>query len=157
MVHGDLSEYNILFSHREKRVWLIDFGQAVDRTHPGTETLLRRDLHTINRFFQRGDLSEATVDAFGLLSDEKVYDYVTSEKPDEVVADFPILAALLEEMTDVPAIETIKMHKEEEEEAEPEEAEQEETHVEEGTQGATSSGNEIAESQGLSESEHDAL
>ncbi|ETK86721.1 Atypical/RIO protein kinase [Phytophthora nicotianae] len=112
LVHGDLSEYNILFAHREKRIWLIDFGQAVDRSHPDTEKLLRRDLHTINRFFQRGDLLEATADEVGLLSDDKAYEYVVSETPKDVVAVFPILAALLEEMTDEP---------EEEEEAEEQE------------------------------------
>ncbi|CAI5714222.1 unnamed protein product [Peronospora destructor] len=150
LVHGDLSEYNILFSRHEKRIWLIDFGQAVDRTHPGTEKLLRRDLRTINRFFQRGDLSEATVDEIGLLSDEKLYDYVTSEKPDEVVAEFPILAALLEEMTDVPDIEKAEVHEEED-------AKQEEIHVEEDTQSAKASNSVVAESQGMPKSEHNAL
>ncbi|KAK1934490.1 Serine/threonine-protein kinase RIO3 [Phytophthora citrophthora] len=105
LVHGDLSEYNILFAHREKRIWLIDFGQAIDRSHPDTEKLLRRDLRTINRFFQRGDLLEASADEVGLLSDDQAYDYVVSETPKEVVAAFPALAALLEELTDVPETE----------------------------------------------------
>ncbi|KAJ8533263.1 hypothetical protein ON010_g13992 [Phytophthora cinnamomi] len=105
LVHGDLSEYNILYSHREKRIWLIDFGQAVDRSHPDTEKFLRRDLHTINRFFQRGDLLEATAEEVGLISDETAYEYVVSETPKDVVADFPVLAALLEELTDVPETE----------------------------------------------------
>ncbi|KAF4030443.1 RIO1 family [Phytophthora infestans] len=105
LVHGDLSEYNILFAHREKRIWLIDFGQAVDRSHPDTENLLRRDLHTINRFFQRGDLLEATADRVGLLSDEKAYEYAVSKTPKEVVAEFLMLASLLEEMTDEPEVE----------------------------------------------------
>lgn len=125
LVHGDLSEYNILFAHREKRIWLIDFGQAVDRSHPDTEKFLRRDLHTINRFFQRGDLLEASVDEIGLLSDEKAYEYVVSETSKDVVADFPVLAALLEELTDVP---------EPEEEEEEETEEEQETTVEEKTQ-----------------------
>ncbi|RLN77043.1 hypothetical protein BBJ28_00008450 [Nothophytophthora sp. Chile5] len=102
LVHGDLSEYNILFSQSEKRCWLIDFGQAVDRSHPEHEKLLRRDLHTIHRFFQRGDLLEANEDEAGLLSDEQAFDYVVSETPEDVVAAFPPLHALLQEMTDVP-------------------------------------------------------
>ncbi|RLN11031.1 hypothetical protein BBJ28_00009199 [Nothophytophthora sp. Chile5] len=102
LVHGDLSEYNILFSKSEKRCWLIDFGQAVDRSHPEHEKLLRRDLHTIHRFFQRGDLLEANEDEAGLLSDEQAFDYVVSETPEDVVAAFPPLHALLQEMTDVP-------------------------------------------------------
>ncbi|KAG7395509.1 Serine/threonine-protein kinase RIO3 [Phytophthora boehmeriae] len=102
LVHGDLSEYNILYAVREKRCWLIDFGQAVDRSHPDTEKFLRRDLHTINRFFQRGDLLEASAEEPGLLSDQQAYEYVVSDTPKDVVAAFPPLAALLEEMTDVP-------------------------------------------------------
>ncbi|KAL3664065.1 hypothetical protein V7S43_010951 [Phytophthora oleae] len=121
LVHGDLSEYNILFAHREKRIWLIDFGQAVDRSHPDTEKLLRRDLQTINRFFQRGDLLDASTDEVGLLSDDEAYDYVVSETPKEVVAAFPVLAALLEELTDVPEIE------EDEEEQETQEEPKEDT------------------------------
>ncbi|KAF1780278.1 RIO kinase, conserved site [Phytophthora cactorum] len=121
LVHGDLSEYNILFAQREKRIWLIDFGQAVDRSHPDTEKLLRRDLHTINRFFQRGDLLEATADEVGLLPDEKAYEYVVSETPKDVVAEFPVLAALLEELTDEP-------------EEEEEEVVEQETRLEEETQ-----------------------
>ncbi|CAI5730374.1 unnamed protein product [Hyaloperonospora brassicae] len=112
LVHGDLSEYNILFSVREKRIWLIDFGQTVDRTHPDTEKLLKRDLHTINRFFQRGDLLEATADEVGLLSDEKAYEYVVGKNVKDVLADFPLLAALLDELADVP--ETIEEEEEEE-------------------------------------------
>jgi serine/threonine-protein kinase RIO1 len=140
LVHGDLSEYNILFAHREKRVWLIDFGQAVDRSHPDTEQLLRRDLHTINRFFQRGDLLEASAADVGLLSDEKAYEYVVSETPKDVVAEYPVLAALLEEMTDVPEVE------EEEEEAETDGEQQEIGEEAPTTQNAE-----------LSKSEYDAL
>ncbi|KAI9922633.1 hypothetical protein PsorP6_001135 [Peronosclerospora sorghi] len=101
LVHGDLSEYNILYSLREKRIWLIDFGQAVDRSHPDTENFLRRDLHTINRFFERGGLLEATADETGLLSDDKAYEYMVKEDVKGVLADFPALAALLEELSDV--------------------------------------------------------
>ncbi|CAH0480609.1 unnamed protein product [Peronospora belbahrii] len=127
---------------------------AVDRTHPGTEKLLRRDLHTINRFFQRGDLSEATVDEIGLLSDDKAYEYVVSEKPKEVMADYPTLATLLEELTDVPEI------PEEEEADEAEEAENEEAHIAEESPNEHTNdvGAALAEkSPELSKNEHDGL
>lgn len=137
LVHGDLSEYNILFSHREKRIWLIDFGQAVDRSHPDTETFLRRDLHTINRFFQRGDLLEASSDEVGLLSDELAYEYVVSEHPEDVVAAFPPLAALLAELTDVP---------ESEEEEEEDTAEEQ---VEQAVDATEAKEEEVADTQGV--------
>lgn len=51
LVHGDLSEYNIM-------IWrglpvLFDVSQAVPLEHPMAETLLRRDLKNLNRFFSK--------------------------------------------------------------------------------------------------------
>ncbi|MEM3000478.1 MAG: serine protein kinase RIO [Candidatus Bathyarchaeia archaeon] len=51
LVHGDLSEYNIL-------MWkgnpvLIDMAQAVPTSHPMAQFFLNRDLSNINRFFSR--------------------------------------------------------------------------------------------------------
>jgi RIO kinase 1 len=52
LVHGDLSEYNILVNGEGKKVW-IDFSQGVHRTHPEAEELLRRDLKNVANFFDR--------------------------------------------------------------------------------------------------------
>jgi RIO kinase 1 len=49
LVHGDLSEYNILYGGDEP--YLIDMGQAVTRDHPHAPGFLKRDLEQINRFF----------------------------------------------------------------------------------------------------------
>ncbi len=51
LVHGDLSEYNIM-------VWrglpvLFDVSQAVPLEHPMADMLLRRDLRNINRYFSK--------------------------------------------------------------------------------------------------------
>jgi RIO kinase 1 len=51
LVHGDLSEYNIM-------VWkghpvIFDVSQAVSLAHPMADFLLRRDLTNLNRFFSR--------------------------------------------------------------------------------------------------------
>jgi len=51
IVHGDLSEYNVLVSGPE---WvLIDVGQAVLRDHSLAGELLERDLKNLARYFRR--------------------------------------------------------------------------------------------------------
>lgn len=51
LVHGDLSEYNIML-WKEKPV-LIDMAQAVPTSHPMAQFFLNRDLTNINKFFNR--------------------------------------------------------------------------------------------------------
>jgi RIO kinase 1 len=48
LVHADLSEFNILYGDR---VYLIDFGQAITRDHPGMLRFLERDVRNVTRFF----------------------------------------------------------------------------------------------------------
>jgi RIO kinase 1 len=51
LVHGDLSEYNIMM-WKNKPV-IFDVAQAVPTSHPMAEFFLRRDLTNVNRFFKR--------------------------------------------------------------------------------------------------------
>jgi RIO kinase 1 len=51
LVHGDLSEFNILY-HNQKPV-VIDISQAVDIEHPKAEIFLVRDIKNIFYFFER--------------------------------------------------------------------------------------------------------
>jgi len=51
LVHGDLSEYNIMTW--KGRTVLFDVAQAVPIVHPMADFLLRRDLTNLNRYFNR--------------------------------------------------------------------------------------------------------
>lgn len=51
IVHGDISEYNIMM-WKGKPV-IFDMSQAVPTSHPMAAFLLRRDLANLNRFFSR--------------------------------------------------------------------------------------------------------
>jgi len=72
LVHGDLSEYNILIvpswqvenaddssssNGSELQVVLIDFGQAVEVGHPLSQELLERDLNMVRLFFVKQGIS----------------------------------------------------------------------------------------------------
>jgi RIO kinase 1 len=51
LVHGDLSEYNILMW--KGRPIIIDMSQSVNIEHPMADFMLTRDLTNLNRFFSR--------------------------------------------------------------------------------------------------------
>ena len=51
LVHGDVSEYNILMSNGTP--YIIDFGQAVVLRHPKSEEFLERDVSNILGYFSK--------------------------------------------------------------------------------------------------------
>jgi len=60
LVHGDLSEYNIMM--RKLQPVLIDFGQAVSVEHPMAKILLERDLKQLNQYFAKIGVTMAPLD-----------------------------------------------------------------------------------------------
>lgn len=91
LVHGDLSEYNIMVcpcrlvenslldpseqDDNALQVVLIDFGQAVDINHPNAKELLRRDLVRVKEFFDKmsavDTMSLKNAEGFVTMDDEK--------------------------------------------------------------------------------------
>jgi len=67
LVHGDLSEYNIMLWKNQPV--LFDVSQAVPLEHPMADQLLRRDLENVNRYFKRVGVE--------VLSAEEAYKKVT--------------------------------------------------------------------------------
>ncbi|MBN2110559.1 MAG: serine protein kinase RIO [Methanosarcinaceae archaeon] len=53
LVHGDLSEYNIIVDPRTMEPIIIDMGQSVTLEHPKAGEFLMRDIENILRFFRR--------------------------------------------------------------------------------------------------------
>jgi RIO kinase 2 len=52
VIHGDLSEYNILL-RPNKHVLIIDWPQFVMKNHPNAQDMLRRDVHNVLQYFER--------------------------------------------------------------------------------------------------------
>jgi len=53
IVHGDLSEYNVMVELDTERPILIDWPQYVEKEHPSASILLERDVKYIIGFFKR--------------------------------------------------------------------------------------------------------
>lgn len=51
LVHGDLSEYNLLWHNNE--VYVIDVSQSVEHDHPSALDFLRKDCANVNDFFRK--------------------------------------------------------------------------------------------------------
>jgi len=72
LVHGDLSEYNLVV--HEGELYVIDLGQAVTVHHPNARDFLERDCDNVAAFFARQG-----VDVTG----ESLLEYVTRGEPPE--------------------------------------------------------------------------
>ena len=59
LVHGDLSEYNLLY-HKGK-AFVIDVSQSVEHDHPNALEFLRKDIHNLNEFFKKKGVNVLTV------------------------------------------------------------------------------------------------
>jgi RIO kinase 1 len=58
LVHGDLSEYNILIIPETEEPVFIDMGQSVTREHPRSIEFLIRDIENIARYFKKYGIRE---------------------------------------------------------------------------------------------------
>ena len=68
LVHGDLSEYNILY--HDNKLWLIDVSQSVEHDHPRSLEFLRMDIKNITNFFSRKGVDT--------LSEQIIFGFITS-------------------------------------------------------------------------------
>jgi serine/threonine-protein kinase RIO1 len=69
LVHGDLSEYNLLYF--DSLVYVIDVGQAVQSHHPNADEYLRRDIKAVCSFFSLNGVTIPTTEAdiFAMVKD----------------------------------------------------------------------------------------
>jgi RIO kinase 1 len=71
LVHGDLSEYNMLY--HEKELYIIDVSQSTEGDHPQSLDFLKRDCVNVNNFFGK-------CMAGSPMSVKKVFDFVVTKQ-----------------------------------------------------------------------------
>lgn len=81
LVHGDLSEYNLLYSNGQLIV--IDVSQSVEHDHPHALDFLRRDCFNINAYFHKKGVT--------VLRTKALFDFITDvlirdEQAEELLA-----------------------------------------------------------------------
>eukprot|EP01135_Chromosphaera_perkinsii_P008937 Nk52_evm47s1524 gene=Nk52_evmTU47s1524 len=67
LVHGDLSEYNLLLY--KKLIYVIDVSQSVEHDHPNALEFLRKDCLNITDFFRKNGV--------GTMSVRQLFDFIT--------------------------------------------------------------------------------
>ncbi|KAK6115616.1 hypothetical protein DH2020_007885 [Rehmannia glutinosa] len=73
LVHGDLSEYNILYY--EGHLYIIDVSQAVDLDHPHALDFLREDCIHVSDFFRKHGIAAMTIrELFDFIVDPTIDD-----------------------------------------------------------------------------------
>lgn len=83
LVHGDLSEYNILYY--EGHLYIIDVSQAVDLDHPHALDFLREDCLHVSDFFRKNGVAVMTIrELFDFIVDPTIADEAVDSYLEEV-------------------------------------------------------------------------
>ena len=69
LVHGDLSEYNLLWHNGE--VFVIDVSQSVESDHPSALDFLRKDCANVNDYFRKAG-------GLNVMTTRQLFEFVTS-------------------------------------------------------------------------------
>jgi len=72
LVHGDLSEYNLLW--HKSQIYVIDVSQSVETDHPSALDFLRKDASNVNDYFEKtGNLN--------VMNTRQLFEFVTTVIP----------------------------------------------------------------------------
>ena len=105
LVHGDLSEYNMLY--HQNNVWIIDVSQSVDLDHPHAFDFLREDCAHVNAFFEKnGTRVIPKRDLFDFITDPALKD----EEVDTYLEDLQRRIEEAPEMTDQDRVDEAVFH-----------------------------------------------
>jgi RIO kinase 1 len=72
LVHGDFSEYNLLW--HKNQVYVIDVSQSVETDHPSALDFLRKDVSNVNEYFSK-------VGKLNVMTTRQLFEFVTTVLP----------------------------------------------------------------------------
>ena len=106
LVHGDLSEYNLLWHNNQ--IYVIDVSQSVETDHPSALDFLRKDASNVNDYFEKaGGLNVMTTrQLFEFImeplvpSDATDKDAIEMEKLDQIMEQVDNNVALLSQSSE---------------------------------------------------------
>ena len=78
LVHGDLSEYNLLWHNNS--IYVIDVSQSVECTHPSAIDFLRKDSSNVNDFFHK-------IGKLDVMTTRQLFEFVTTPLPKKLSSD----------------------------------------------------------------------
>jgi len=90
LVHGDLSEFNLLY--HEGKAYFIDVSQSVEHDHPHALEFLRKDLTNVNDFFRKKGVA--------VLGLKDLFDWVVRPTGDSGEEELDRLAEIAAEATE---------------------------------------------------------
>ncbi len=73
LVHGDLSEYNLMIDPEKQKYYVIDVSQAVLTSNPRADLYLYRDITNINNYFSSLDVN--------IVERDRLFKQITKRKP----------------------------------------------------------------------------
>lgn len=88
LVHGDLSEYNLLW--HKGQVYVIDVSQSVGTDHPAALDFLRKDSSNVNDYFSK-------VGRLDVMSTRQLFEFITTVISDDEQAEMEHLEKIMKE------------------------------------------------------------
>jgi RIO kinase 1 len=88
LVHGDLSEYNLLWHNSQ--IYVIDVSQSVETDHPSALDFLRKDASVVNDYFRK-------VGRLEVMTTRQLFEFITSPlENDSEEAELKSLDAIMQ-------------------------------------------------------------
>lgn len=103
LVHGDFSEYNLLWHNNQ--VYVIDVSQSVETDHPAALDFLRKDASNVNDFFEK-------VGKLNVMTTRQLFEFITAVMEDNEEAEMEYVDKAMKDVQD--SHKTLSMQSEQE-------------------------------------------